>query len=195
MKPFRLAIFLFLLSSCLVSAKGAAPGYRLLKKIPVPAAAGGGEYFDYITFDASTRRVYVSHGTEFAVLDADTNKVVGSITGLKRCHGIALVDSAGKGYITDGESGSVVIVDLKTLKKLGEVKAAPDADAIIYDPASNRVFSFNGESKNATVIDVKSGTVAGTIDLAGAPENAVADGKGTIYNNNEEKSDVAVIDS
>jgi len=170
-------------------------GYHLLKKIPLSAAPGGGEYFDYITFDPSTRRVYVSHGTEFQVLNADTGTVVGTITGLKRCHGIALVNDLGKGFITDGDAATVMIVDLKTFKITGQVKAAPDADAIIYDPASQRVFCFNGDSHSSTVIDPKNGTVVGTIELGGVPENAVADGKGTVYNNNEEKNDVVVIDS
>ena len=186
--------FLFLFIGPAV-ANPSATGYHLLKKVPLAAAVGEGEYFDYITFDPSTRRMYVSHGTEFKVLDADTAKEVGTIKGLKRCHGIALVNELGKGFITDGESGTVLMVDLKTLKTIGTVKAAPDADAILYDPASNHIFSFNGDSRNATVIDPKSGTVVGTIDLGGAPENAVADGKGTIYNNNEEKNDVVVIDS
>jgi DNA-binding beta-propeller fold protein YncE len=187
--------FAFLLPSSPTGANPPQGGYHLLKKIPLGPAPGGGEYFDYITFDASTRLVYVSHGTEFKVLNADSGAVVGTVTGLKRCHGVALVNELGKGFITDGDAGTVVIFDLKTFKVTGEVKAAPDADAILYDPASKRVFSFNGDSKNSTVIDPKSGTVVGTIDFGGGPENAVADGKGTIYNNNEEKNDVVVIDS
>jgi YVTN family beta-propeller protein len=169
--------------------------YHLLRKVSLGAAPGGGEYFDYLTFDASTRRIYVSHGTEVKVINADSGAIIGTITGLKRCHGVALVDDLGKGFITDGDSGTVVIFDLKTLKVISSVKAAPDADAILYDPASNHIFSFNGDGHSATVIDPKSETVVATIELGGVPENAVADGKGTIYNNNEEKNDVAVIDS
>jgi len=170
-------------------------GYHLLKKIPLGAAPGGGEYFDYLTFDASTRRVYISHGTEVKVINADNGAVVGTITGMKRCHGVVLVNELGKGFITDGDSARVVIFDLKTLKVTGSVKAAPDADAILYDPASKHIFSFNGEAHSATVIEPKSGTVVGTLEFGGVPENAVTDGKGTIYNNNEEKNDVVVIDS
>jgi len=195
----KTSIVAFLFSSFLVVsisfAGQPAGGYHLIKKIQLGAAPGGGEYFDYVSFDPASRRVYISHGTEFKVLDADTDQVVGTISGLKRSHGIAIVQSLGKGFITDGDNATVDVVDLKTLKVTGQVKAAPDADAIVFDPASNRVFSFNGESRNATVIDPKSEKVVGTIDLVGAPENAVADGKGTIFNNNEEKNDVVVIDS
>src|SRR5438034_8620267 len=89
----------------------AAPpsGYHLLKKIPFGAAPGGLEYFDYITFDASTRRVYLSHGTEVKVLDADSGAVVGTISGLKRDHGIVALNELGRGFITDGGTGQVVI--------------------------------------------------------------------------------------
>lgn len=187
--------FAFVLPCSLTVAVLPQGGYHLLKKIPLSAAPGGGEYFDYLTFDASTRRVYLSHGTEFKVLNADSGAVVGTISGLKRCHGVALVAELGKGFITDGDSGTVVIFDMKTLKVTGEVKAAPDADAIVYDAASQRIFAFNGDSHSSTVIDPTGGAVVGTIELGGVPENAVADGKGTIFNNNEEKNDVVVINS
>ena len=115
----------FLLPGSPAAASPPQGGYHLLKKIPLGAAPGGGEYFDYITFDAPTRLVYISHGTEVKVINADSGAVVGTITGLKRCHGVALVNELGKGFITDGDSGTVVIFDLKTLKVTGKVKAAP----------------------------------------------------------------------
>src|ERR1700751_2124276 len=95
-------------------ATPAGVGYHLLKKVPLPAAPGGGEYFDYITVDGPSRRVYVSHGTDVDVLDADKLTVVGTIGGLKRCHGVALIPALGKGFITDGDLEKVVIFDIKT---------------------------------------------------------------------------------
>jgi DNA-binding beta-propeller fold protein YncE len=175
----------------------AAPpgGYHLLKKIPFGAAEGGGEYFDYITVDPAARRVYLSHGTEIKVLDADNYAVLGTITGFKRDHGVAVVPELGRGFVSDGDLAQAIIFDLKTLKKIGEVKADKDADSILYDPASKRVFVFNGEPKSATVIDPAKGEVVATIALGGAPEQAVADGKGTIYNNLEDTNEVIAIDS
>jgi YVTN family beta-propeller protein len=172
-----------------------AGGYHLLKKISLPSGEGGEEYFDYITFDAATRRVYLSHGTEVEVLDADSATLVGKIGGLKRDHGVALVPELGRGFITDGDAGQVVIFDLKTLKTIGFAKAEADADSIIYDPASKRIFVFNGEPNTCTVIDPASGAVLATLPLGGAPEQAVADGKGMIYDNLEDKNEVIAIDS
>jgi hypothetical protein len=170
-------------------------GYHLLKKVPLAAAPGGGEYFDYITVDSPARRIYIAHGTEVQVLDADNWSVVGTISGLKLCHGVALVPELGKGFITDGDAEKVLIFDIKSLKVTGEVKTEPDTDSIIYDPASKLIFTFNGDSKNSTVIDPAKGTVVKTIPLGGALEFPVADGKGMIYDNNEETNEVVAIDS
>jgi YVTN family beta-propeller protein len=171
-----------------------AGNYQLLKRVPLGAAPGGGEYFDYVTADAHTRRVYASHGTEVKVVDADSGAVVGAIPGLKRCHGVALVEDLGKGFISDGV-GKIVIFDTGSLKVTGEIKGEEDADSIIYDPASKRIFVFNGDSKSATVIDPANGTVVKSIPLGGGPEFAVADGKGMVYNNIEDKNEVVAIDS
>ncbi len=185
----------FLLLGAVAFAGPPAVNYHLIKKVPLGAAPGGKEYFDYITIDPAMRRLYLSHGTEVKVVDADNYAVVGTISGLTRCHGIALVKDLGKGFITDGDPGNVVIFDIPTLRVIGKVKADPDADSIVYDRASKRIFSFNGNSKNSTVIDPVKGTVVKTIDLGGGPEYAVADGKGVVYNNNEETNEVVTIDS
>src|SRR4029077_395268 len=175
---------------------GATSGYHLLKKYSFGAAEGSTrEYFDYITVDSPARRVYVSHGTEIKVLDADSGGLVGNITGLKQDHGVAVAEAFGRGFISDGAQGKAIIFDLKSLKVTGEVKADKDADCVIYDPASKRVFVMNGDPHSSTVIDAKSGIVAGTIELGGAPEFAVADGKGTVYVNLEDKNEVVAIDS
>jgi len=94
-------------------------GYHLLKKYELGAAPGGKEYWDYITFDASTRRLYISHNTEVKVVDADSGAILASIPDLKRVHGIALVPDLGRGFISDGGADEAVVFDLKTLKVTG----------------------------------------------------------------------------
>jgi YVTN family beta-propeller protein len=170
--------------------------YHLLNKYPFPAAEGKTrEYFDYITVDSAARRVYLSHGTEIKVIDADTGKLIANITGLKKDHGVALAQEFNRGFISDGGPGKVVIFDLKTLKPIGEAKADKDADCIVFDPVSKHVFVMNGDPNSSTVIDAKSGNAVSTIKLGGAPEFAVADGKGTVYVNLEDKNEVVAIDS
>jgi YVTN family beta-propeller protein len=184
----------FLLGVCLL-ALGAAGDYHLIKRISFGAAEGGREYFDYINVDAAARRAYLSHGTEFLAVNIDTGELVGKVTGLKRDHGIALVPELGRGFISDGDAAQIVIFDLRTFNTLGQIKGEPDADSIIYDPASKRVFVFNGEPHSATVIDPATGTVIATLPLGGAPEQAVSDGNGTIFDNLEDRNEVIAIDS
>jgi DNA-binding beta-propeller fold protein YncE len=176
----------------LVAAPG---GYHLLKKIPLGAAEGGGEYFDYVTVDSAARRAYLSHGTEVIVLNLDTGAAVGKVGGMKRNHGVALVPDLGRGFISDGDAAQVVMFDLKTLKTIGTIKGEMDADSILYEPVSKHVFVFNGDAKNSTVIDPSKGTVIATIALGGAPEQPVADGKGMIYDNLEDTNEVIALDS
>jgi outer membrane protein assembly factor BamB len=190
------AVVSLMLLAALALATPVKGGYHLLKTYAFGAAEGSTrEYFDYITVDSSARRVYLSHGTEIKVIDADTGALIANITGLKQTHGVALAHEFGRGFISDGAEGKVVMFDLKTLKPTGEVKADQDADCVIYDPASQRVFVMNGDPHTSTVIDAKSGTAVGTIDLGGAPEFAVADGKGTVYVNLEDKNELVAIDS
>jgi YVTN family beta-propeller protein len=170
-------------------------GYRLLRKVSLGAAPGGSEYFDYITFDSAARRVYLSHGTEVKVLDADNDKVIGDISGLKRDHGVAIVPELGRGFISDGDAGEVAIFDLKTLRITGHIKTDKDSDSILYDPASKRIFCFNGDPNSVSVIDPAAAKVISTLPLGGAPEQAVADGKGMIFDNLEDKNEVIAIDS
>jgi YVTN family beta-propeller protein len=187
---------------CLFLAGGAAAlpaaegGYHLLKKYAMPSAEGStGEYFDYIYVDSGARRVYLSHGSEVKVVNADDGTVAGNVTGFKRNHGIAIATEFGCGFITDGADGNVAIFDLKTLKVTGGVKTPPGADGMIYDPATKHVFVMSGEAKAATVIDAKTGAVIKTVDLGGGPEFVVSDGKGMVYINLEDKGETVALDA
>ena len=166
-------------------------GYHLIKTIPVP----GDTFWDYLKFDPTSRRLFISHGTHVVVVDVDSGKVVGDIGGMQGIHGIVLAPEFNRGFVTDGRAAKVWIFDLKTLQVTGSAPADPDADGEVYDPASKRVFTMNGDSKTSTVIDAKSGKVVGHIDLGGQPEFPVADGKGHVYANIESTSEIVEIDS
>ena len=184
-----------LLFGGLVFAAPPKGGYHLLKKYELGPAPGGKEYWDYMTFDASTRRLFISHNTEVKVVNADTGAIIGSIPDLKRVHGIALVPDLGRGFVSDGGADEAVIFDLKTLKVSGHIKTGGNPDCILYDPASKHIFTMNGKSNDASVIDPATGMVVATIPMGGRPEYAVADGKGMIYDNIEDKDEVVALDS
>jgi YVTN family beta-propeller protein len=156
---------------------------------------GGEGGWDYLTLDSASRRLYISRATHVMVIDADSGKPVGDIPGTPRVHGIALAPELGRGFISDGGDGTVTIFDIQTLKPITKVKAGDNPDAIIYDPDTKRVFAFNGRSQDATVIDAAKGTVVSTIKLGGKPEFAALDGKGRIFVNIEDKSQLDGIDT
>lgn len=185
-------IFLLSLAACAYFAAVAGPsGYRAVNQVALPG--GGG--WDYLTVDAAARRVYISHGTEVEVLDADTQKSVGTIGDTPGVHGIALAPELGRGFISAGKADSVVVFDLKTLQVLSHVSTGKKPDAIIFDPATNRIFAMNGGSDSTTAIKASNGSVDGTIALGGGPEFSVADGKGSVWINLEDQSQLIRVDS
>jgi DNA-binding beta-propeller fold protein YncE len=159
---------------------------------------GGKGGWDYVTVDSRNKLLYLPRTTHTLVVDANNGTVKADIAGQKGNHGVALVRNANRGFITDGEDGSVVIFDTKTYEVLGKVKAADDADAIIYDRASGKVLVSCGDA-NALVpiaadVDPKTGKADAAIDLGGKPEALAADGQGKVYVNLVDKNQVAVVD-
>lgn len=181
-------IFALLLSLLAVPTTGS---YHITKKIPIPGQGG----WDYLTVDEGARRLYVSHGTRVEVLDVDSGAIVGKVEKTPGVHGIAIAPELGRGFVSNGQSSTVTIFDLKTLKTIAEVRVGKKPDAIIYDPATSRVFAFNGDGNSATAIQGADGKVAGTVDLGDGPEFAVADGSGYVYNNIEDASLVLKINA
>ena len=174
-------------------ARAAAPaGYHLLKK----HVLGGEGGWDYMALDSRTRLLYVTHGNAVEILNVDTGVKGTAITDLKGVHGVAFAPDKKRGYISNGRGNSVSVFDIATHKVLEEVPSSgQNPDAIMYDAFSGRVFTFNGRTANATAIDAATDKVVGTVDIGGKPEFAVTDGKGTIFVNNEDKSEIVAFDA
>jgi YVTN family beta-propeller protein len=124
LKPLPLLIFTLSLSLLAASAQTAG-GYHVTKKIPI---AGEGSW-DYLTVDESARRLYVSHGTQVEVLDVDSGAIVGKIANTPGVHGIAIAPDLGRGFVSNGQSSTVTIFDLKTLKAIADVPTGKKPDA------------------------------------------------------------------
>jgi hypothetical protein len=192
-----IAVFFLALALSAGSFPGAAvlspgaSGYHVIKTVPVP----GEEGWDYIAVDSDARRIYISHGSHVVVMNADTYAIEGDIPNTLGVHGIAIASDLGRGFVSDGRADTVTIFDLKTLKTLGTAKTDGNPDAIAYDSVSKRVFTFNGRGKNTTAINAADGSIAGTLALGGKPEFAVADGKGSIFVNNEDTAELIQIDT
>jgi YVTN family beta-propeller protein len=145
--------------------------------------------------DSAAHRLYISRSTRVMVVDVDEGKVVGEIANTPGVHGIALVESVGQGFISNGGDSTVTVFDLKTLKEVERIKVGKRPDAIIYDSASNRVFTFDAGDQGSTAIDVDTRKVVGNLKLGGKPEAGVADEKGMIFVNIEDKNEIVAFDA
>jgi DNA-binding beta-propeller fold protein YncE len=183
--------FLRLIITSLSLASFAQAQYRVTKVFHIQS--GGG--YDYTTVDSASDRLYLSHGSQVNVLNKMTGDSMNVIKTEKDVHGIALAHEFGKGYISNGSLNSVLVFDLKTFQVLAHVPAGQFTDGIFYDDYSKKVISCNGRGKSMTIIDPSTDQVAATVQLTGWPETAVSDGKGNVYVNNAEKSEIDVIDS
>lgn len=162
-------------------------------KVLSTAKVGGEGGFDYVYADSAARKLYIPRlGTagKITVFNLDTLKPEGDITA--SAHGAAIDERSGHGF---GSSKPVVMWDAKTLKTIKTVDVEGGPDGIMADPFNGRVYVFSHSAPNATVIEAKDGTVVGTIDLGGAPEQAVSDGKGHVYVDLEDKDKIAVVDA
>ena len=185
------------LAICLVAFLG-APGlraddlYYFIQAIPI----GGEGGWDYLSVDASSRKLYVSHNTKVIVIDIDKDEVVGQITGTPGVHGFAIAPSLHRGFSSNGRENNVSVINLETWKTTMKVETGENPDCIIYEPGRQEVYAFNGRGKSATVIDAATGKVIATIALSGKPEFAAADpAVSRVYCNIEDKNQVVAIDT
>jgi YVTN family beta-propeller protein len=156
---------------------------------------GGEGGWDYLTADSAAHRLYITHGGRVEVLDSTSGKSIGAITGLKGTHGVALDDSGKYGYISDGGANEVVVFDRASLQKVASIPAGTNPDGIAFEPVTKTVWAFNGRSKDVTVIDTASQKVIATVPLPGKPEFPVADGKGEVFDNIEDKNEIVRLDA
>jgi YVTN family beta-propeller protein len=151
--------------------------------------------WDYLTYEAGGRRLFITRGDHVDVYDTVLGKVVASIAGTMGVHGVALAPEVRKGFTSNGRSDTVTIFDLTSLKVLGTLPTEKKPDAIVYDPFTRRVFAANGESGSLTVIDAAKSEVLATVFVGGKLEYMAVVGKGRLYVNVEDKDALAVIDT
>jgi DNA-binding beta-propeller fold protein YncE len=169
---------------------GQSDSYKVLKT----AKVGGEGGFDYVYADSDGRRLYIARSGNpgrMTIFNLDTLEAVGEIANVS-AHGAAVDPKSHHGF---GTSKPVAMWDTKTLSLIKTIDVEGGPDGILFDAFNEHVYILSHRAPNATVIDAKDGSVVGTIDLGGAPEQAVADGKGHVYVDIEDKGNIAVIDA
>ena len=187
----RILVLILAAASMAAIPATAQKSYKLADRVKL----GGEGGWDYLVFDSTANRLFITRGTHVMVVDAKTLQVTGDIPDLSGVHGVALAPELGRGFITSGGDNMLAIFDLKTLKVLDKVKVGERPDAVLYDASAKRVYTFNAKSQDSTVVDAASGKVVGTVPLGGKPETGVADGKGNVFVNIEDQSEIVRIDT
>jgi hypothetical protein len=177
------------LASATIAQQSSGP-YKVLKTAKVSGEGG----YDYIYADSDARRLYVPRGGpsgQVTVFNLDTLESVGAIPNVSA--GGATVDpKSHHGFSTTKPLSMWDAASLKVIKTI-EVDGRPDG--ILCDPFNSRIWVLSHQPPHATIIDAADGTIVKTLDLGGAPEQAVSDGKGTLYINIADKANVAVVDA
>ena len=189
--PVVIALGIAMLASLGLAQQAPTAGpYKILKT----AKVGGDGGFDYVNADVVGRRLYVPRSGptgRITVFNMDTLEPAGEIPSVNG-HGAVVDPKTNHGFVT---SNPVVMFDSKTLAVIKTIPVQGNPDGVLFDPFNEHVYDLSHSAPNATVIDAKDGSIVGTIDLGGAPEQAVTDGKGHVYIDVEDKGNVAVVDA
>lgn len=189
------AFALLLLSAAAFHAAPQGSGYRVLHEYKL----GGEGGWDYVTVDPDARRVYIPRSTHIMVVDEDSGKLIDDIQGMNILHGVAVAPEFNRAFVTGNKSekeGTVYAFDLKTLKLTSSIKSnSIDTDSLIYDPMTKHVFVNNGDGADLTVVDAATEKVVGTMKYNANPEAAVADDKGSIFQDLEDKGQILEYDA
>lgn len=189
--PAALVAALAILASVGLAQQAPTDGpYKILNTVKV----GGDGGFDYVNGDVQGRRLYVPRSGpagRITVFNLDTLEPVGEVPNVNG-HGAVVDPKSNHGFIT---SNPVLMFDSKTLAVIKTIAVAGNPDGILFDAFNERVYDLSHSAPNATVIDAKDGSIVGTIDLGGAPEQAVSDGKGHVYIDIEDQGNIAVVDA
>lgn len=174
------------------SAGNDGPSYTITKEVALP---GPGRW-DFVKYSGLNQRVYVAHGDRVTVVDEPTGRIIGQIGNLPGgTHGIAISPQTNQGFTDEGKPGVAVAFDLATLKQTSVIATAADADGVVYEPTTGHIYVVNGDSGSISVIDPTKDKKIATIDIGSKLEPAVADGRGRIYVNGEERNEIIAIDA
>jgi DNA-binding beta-propeller fold protein YncE len=196
---FRLAAILTIAITLTAGLFGSAqqPASPRPYKVLKTARVGGEGGWDYIYADDAGRRLYIPRRgiaavaatdarpaapavpTRLSVYNLDTLELIKEIDGVGG-NGAAVDPKSGHGF-TSSRPVSMFDTKAMTLIKTIDVGTGVQPDGILFDSFNDRVYVFSHPTKNAVVIDSKDGTVVGTMDLGGVPEQAVVDGRGMLY--------------
>jgi DNA-binding beta-propeller fold protein YncE len=186
LKPLSLALGGFAFAILASGASSAEP-YKVITTTQTMGTGGT----DYVYAESKGRRLYIPRGNQTLVFNLDTLKSAGVITN-GGGHGVAVDPKTHHGFCS---RNPVTMFDTKTLAVITNIPVQGNPDGILFEPATERIYVFSHRAPNVTVINSKDASIAGVIDLGGAPEQAASDEQGHVYVDIEDKDCIAVVDA
>jgi len=175
---------------------------KLAQRITIPGDVAG--HFDHFAVDLTHNRLFATPeaGKCLEVFDIKTGAHIRTVRGVEEPHAVLYRADLNRIYVTDGEDGSLRIIDGTSYQLLKTVKLRPDADSAGYDPATHVLYVVNGgkdANQRYTVISAIStdtGEIAGEIRVESNSLEAIAleTGSPRMYVNNRGQNKVEVID-
>ena len=191
MRLFAIVLTVAIITSSGLAQQTSSTGpYKVLKTLKVGGTGG----YDYVNSDAVNRRLYIARTgpmPRINVYDLDTLEPVGEIAS-SNAHGAVVDPKSGHGFAS---SKPILMFDAKTQAHIKTIELQGNPDGMMFDPTDQRVYVLSHIAPHITVIDAKEGTVLGTVDIGGMPEQAVSDGRGHVYIDVEDKDNIAVVDT
>lgn len=172
------------------TAAAAPPRYELVKTVPL----GPPDEWDFVHFDPAQDRVYVAHSSEITVLNGRTGAITGRISGIAGAHDVATAPALGLGFADNGDTGTVTVFNLHSLRQVATLPADKDADAMAYDAATGLLVVGSGDAKAASIIDVRAGKRVADVPLGGSAEQIALDGSGKAFINVDTANTIARLD-
>lgn len=191
MKNFCSLSLAFGLAMSAGPAMAASPLYHLAASVPL----GGGVKWDYLKIDAPRHWLYISHGAEETVVDLQSLKIIGELTGIPGSHGIAVDPVTGNIWADSSDNSKAVEFNPKTFRPLASAPVVLDADGMDYDAVAKTIFVSGGDGNAITPINPATAKPYADIALGGSPESFLADGKGSLYVTLNDKDELLRIDT
>jgi hypothetical protein len=197
MKINGVAVF-FLCVGALSAQAQVAPPLRLQRTLALPGVTGK---FDHFAYDPAGNRLFAAaagnHSVE--VIDLNSGKLVESLTGLGKPHGLAWMAETGRLFASDGVKGDLKIYDGAPLKQMKSIELSDDADDMVYDAKTKLLYIGHGGAPShpamVAVVDATNQTLVTNLPVATHPEGLEIDKvNDRIFVNIADSAEVAVID-
>lgn len=170
------------------AAAPASPAYAVTARISAP---DGG--WDYASVDPADRHLYVARGEAITDIDLATGKV-SQLASAGHAHAVLPIPDSPMLAETDGNTGSVRLIDRHTGGERARIATGEKPDAAIFDPATRTVLVMNAKSGTISIVDPATAMVIKTITLKPGLEFAAIDGRHRLYVNNEDTNEMHVVD-